>query len=322
MRVLILLAVIFCYQTIQATIVPANLIQIPITHQGQGITRQQYDEVLNRIYKIYRPIFEAQGKTLLIKRSWDSSIVNAEAYFGPNGESVIDMYGGFARYKGLTPEAFALAACHEIGHHIGGSPVFGDLGFSFEYKDMSVEGQADYFATAKCAKHYFAEDDVSDFSQLDMASVAICSNVYKQFKSIAICARTVSASYKLQMLFDTIYTPFEAVLKPVEITDYVHPAPDCRLNTSVAGALCERDVNESPVVGDPKQGYCIIGRDKIIASRPYCWYGVKDITRNFVPNEKEIRQRLVDVLTGKKDFKDILPKAIRSLLRRLGVRGL
>ena len=41
MRALILLAVIFCYQTIQATIVPANLIQIPITHQGEGITQQQ-----------------------------------------------------------------------------------------------------------------------------------------------------------------------------------------------------------------------------------------------------------------------------------------
>ena len=61
------------------------------------------------------------------------------------------MFGGLARHKLVTPDGFALVACHEMGHHLGGAPRRGGW--------ASNEGQSDYYATTKCARRIWAEDN-------------------------------------------------------------------------------------------------------------------------------------------------------------------
>jgi hypothetical protein len=57
------------------------------------------------------------------------------------------MYGGLARYPGMTEMGFQIVLCHEIGHHLGGQPTYN------QGRDWaSVEGQSDYWATLSCMK--------------------------------------------------------------------------------------------------------------------------------------------------------------------------
>jgi len=73
---------------------------------------------------------------LVIDKHWEDGTVNA--YASENGNNdVISMFGGLARHPAITPDAFYLVACHEIGHHLGGAPKKGNTQWA------SNEGQAD-----------------------------------------------------------------------------------------------------------------------------------------------------------------------------------
>ena len=102
--------------------------------------------LIDKVEKVFNPVFFKQGKKLKINRYWESPVVNASDQL-LSDESVINMYGGLARHSKMTTDGLALIICHEIGHHIGGAPKYhsrenGNWG--------SSEGQADYFATLKC----------------------------------------------------------------------------------------------------------------------------------------------------------------------------
>jgi hypothetical protein len=107
-----------------------------------GVRRTTYDRAMDRIEAVYGPIFEAANCPLVLVRSWSDGTVNAQAW-KENGQCYVEMFGGLARYPGMTETALELVACHEIGHHLGGRPYY-----SGSY--MSVEGQSDYFATLDC----------------------------------------------------------------------------------------------------------------------------------------------------------------------------
>ena len=107
--------------------------------QITGTSKALYDKVLNQVERIYAPIFRAKGYQLKIVRSWSDGTVNAQAWWSGNTCNV-EMFGGLARWPGITSTAVRQVALHEIGHCLGGSPYY-------PWSTMSCEGQADYYST-------------------------------------------------------------------------------------------------------------------------------------------------------------------------------
>jgi hypothetical protein len=108
-----------------------------------GITKAQFNKVMDLVELKYAPVFLEAGCKFVLHRSWTDGTVNAQAWaeMGSNGpECHVEMFGGLARYPGITPDTMAEVAAHEIGHHLGGEPWYSG-------ETLSVEGQADYFAT-------------------------------------------------------------------------------------------------------------------------------------------------------------------------------
>src|SRR3954451_3121857 len=73
---------------------------------------------------------------------WDETVVNAQAWRSGNQKRVA-VYGGLARYPGVTASGLALILAHETGHHLGGGPLDPDLRWP------TWQGQADFWAAAE-----------------------------------------------------------------------------------------------------------------------------------------------------------------------------
>ncbi len=115
---------------------------------NSGISHAQFDTIMDRVEARYAATFRRLGVRFVLHRSWADSTVNAQAWCdGSNsagcagGTCHIEMFGGLARYSGMTPNGMALIAGHEIGHCLGGYPFY-------PQSNMAVEGQADYYGTA------------------------------------------------------------------------------------------------------------------------------------------------------------------------------
>lgn len=119
---------------------PKNSLWIPDTNIAtQSMNETKFQEAIDLVQKAYGPILkEKLGCTLEIKGDWDDGTVNA--YASRDGDVChVEMFGGFARYPGMTKSAFTDVICHEVGHHLGGEPKYGG-------EWASCEGQADYWA--------------------------------------------------------------------------------------------------------------------------------------------------------------------------------
>lgn len=112
-------------------------------YEATGLNKAEFNQVLDEIEKVWAPKFQRWGCPLVLHRSWSDTTVNAQAWQegirGINLTCHVEMFGGFARVRGITKKAFKLVALHEIGHHVAESPFYPGT-------NLSCEGQADYFA--------------------------------------------------------------------------------------------------------------------------------------------------------------------------------
>jgi len=253
---------------------PPNDLRIPIgIKEAKGITRAQFNEVLDRIEAVYGPDIAARGGTLKINRLWENPTVNASAE--RDGDVyILNMYGGLARHEAITQDGFALVACHETGHHIGGAP-------KIEYHWASNEGQSDYFANLKCLRRIFSDPGSAHFTRMaqpDPVAQQACAKIYKDAKEQAICLRAATAGLSVTALFRALHhepkeprfdTPDPAV---VETMYDDHPATQCRLDTYFQGSLCAKPVAEAVDDADPAPGTCTRSQAFAVGLRPLCWY--------------------------------------------------
>ncbi len=105
-----------------------------------GISKVQFDHAIDLVINRFGPTVRARGGNFYVDRRWYDETVNADAHREGNDWGV-SMYGGLARYPGMTLRAFLGVVCHETGHHLGGRPRYGQ-----NTDWASVEGQADYWA--------------------------------------------------------------------------------------------------------------------------------------------------------------------------------
>jgi len=256
---------------------PNNLTHKIGALDSAGLTRAQYDAVMDRLQALYGPIVAAKGGNLVIKRLWDDDTVNSSAE-RQGSDYVLNMYGGLARDKAITQDGEALVACHEMGHHLGGAPKFGGADWA------SNEGEADYFAETKCLHRMFADPKAASFTgpilaesdDLALAREA-CAKSYKSASEQAICLRSAKAGLSVTALFQELSgdaaphfdTPDSSVV--TQMFDD-HPATQCRLDTYFQGALCAKPFSVDMDDNDPAVGACVASQGYAVGLRPRCWY--------------------------------------------------
>src|SRR5690554_4793938 len=103
-----------------------------------NITEEQFHQIVDSIVEMWRPIAAEHGADLVAEKLWDNPTVNAYATQSMWGKKTwkITMFGGLARRPEVTPDGFALVVCHELGHHFGGYPFYGNRDWA------AAEGEA------------------------------------------------------------------------------------------------------------------------------------------------------------------------------------
>lgn len=264
--------------------VPENDMKIPVGFQHpwargtrSGLTQDQFNGVIARAEKLYAPVIAKAGGTLKVNRLWDNETVNANAT--QQGRTwTVNMYGGLARHPAINIEGFALVICHEIGHHIGGAPKGQDWWGSPSW--ATNEGGADYFATLKCLRNFFAEDDneaIVSAAQIDPLAKERCEKEFATRADQLFCERSSMSGMSVAYLFMDLRkenkppqynTPDPNVVK--EMFDD-HPGTQCRMDTYLNGATCHVDKSVALSNTDYREGSCTQPNDTI-GFRPLCWF--------------------------------------------------
>jgi hypothetical protein len=238
-----------------------------------------FNQVIDSVETIYAPIVSSMGGNLQIDRKWTDGTVNAYAQrSGSNWK--VSMFGGLARHATVTPDGFALVVCHEIGHHIGGAPKKGG-GWWGGSSWASNEGQSDYFATLKCLRKVFANDNNAEIvANMEVPATLTnkCKKIYKNTEDILICQRGGMAGQSVAFLFQalrnqTIAPKFDTPdTKVVSKTNHNHPDTQCRLDTYFAGAVCDVLDTDDVDQKDEAVGVCYRANGDKEGVRPFCWF--------------------------------------------------
>lgn len=254
---------------------PENDLKIGVDEKFRNdMTEERFNEIIDRVDKHYRPIVKSKGGNLKWSRGWKNDTVNASAqrFFWT---WKVNMYGGLARHPLTTDDGFALVVCHELGHHLGGAPKVG--GFM---SWASNEGQSDYFANLKCFRKVFESDNNEEIiAKMDVPATVRekCSANYSLENDVALCIRGAMAGKSLAQLLGSLRgntdisfdTPDANV---VGKTDNKHPAAQCRMDTFLQGAICDKRVSDEVSNDSATEGTCnrIEGYEDGV--RPLCWF--------------------------------------------------
>ncbi|MDH4466672.1 MAG: hypothetical protein QE271_01330 [Bacteriovoracaceae bacterium] len=255
-------------------IVPKNNLKIYANQKSSnGLTEQIFNKIIDDLSAIYAPVIAERGGKLKVMRKWTDPTVNASA-IQKGGNWVVNMYGGLARHDAVTPDAFALVMCHELGHHLGGLPKVKSF---FGSRWASNEGQSDYFASSKCIRKYFDAHPVEVTATVPAKVLDKCASVWGQSDDYKICVRGAMAGSSLANLLAILGSkPLPKFDTPdisvVTATNDAHPAAQCRLDTYFQGSLCSVldtvDFNNK----EEKTGSCYVATGVSLGSRPLCWY--------------------------------------------------
>ena len=241
---------------------PENLLHLEDGIFESNVSEAQFNHIIDLGESYYKPIAKKLGYNLIIKANWNDSTVNAYArQVGKDME--VHMFGGLARRPEVTEEGFALVLCHELGHHLAGFPTYSDI----DGKWAATEGNSDFYATAACAKKILWGTAVPE---PDKDIEVYCSKAKDPYQCYSGFLGAISLSRLLGSLNGEKASIISRDPKVVRKTIESYPSVQCRLDTYIAGILCETKWNNSLI---PKT------RDEMRSSscdtRPRCWYSPK-----------------------------------------------
>lgn len=244
---------------------------------GRYMLRSDFEDALQRVEDIYRNYLIPTGVTLKINGHWSSYLRNAKADFFPRiNKWRITVHGDYSRSPFITKDVIARVACHELGHFLGGTSFYPESRWS------AIEGQADYYATLKCLRFYFEDQDNEAYlKSRDVPKIVRdkCNQVWgRETSDSYICQRSSLAAYdwvsvmtdgKEKVLFSS---PSSQVVDEKFLD---HPDKQCRLDTMFQGALCNKS-HYTPTDGVDTQNYgqgtCTRREGYQIGVRPRCWF--------------------------------------------------
>ena len=262
-----------CSEDGKGGFVPENNLNIPEGKAFGGITEAQFHNSIDRVVAIYEPVIANMGAKLAVEKRWSDGTVNA--YAQQSGKTYkVSMFGGLARHETITEDGMSLVVCHEIGHHIGGAPRKAS---AWSNPWASNEGQADYFATLKCLRRVWNDENNAEVVA-SMEVPAELSSKCSGTDDAALCIRGGMAGLSVAKLFQalssqTVEPKFDTPsARVVTKTDDNHPATQCRLDTYFQGALCDKSFNENVESKSEVTGTCHGSTGHTTGLRPLCWF--------------------------------------------------
>lgn len=257
-----------------------------------NITEPQFKEIIKNIQSTYEGVVSGLGGKLQITGDWRSETLNAGAT-QMFGNWRVQITGGLARHPDLTPDGFALIICHELGHHLGGF-AFAKDNNPFAGVWAASEGQSDYFATQVCARKIWGRDAQTNASFRSKVSPVIkskCNAVWSSAPEQDLCYRVLAAT---ESMITTMANLMKKPLPQFDTPDNStapstisgHPAVQCRMDTSLQGALCPALFDEYRIPGKTAPGgpfgleaereaastSCTQYTNYTVGLRPACWY--------------------------------------------------
>lgn len=249
--------------TAQANFLPPDYKIDPLNIQSgpSNMTEEDFNELAAKVNDLYAPIVKENGGTLKVNSMWSNDTINASA--SQMGSTwTVNLYGGLARYPQLTKDGFTLVACHELGHHLAGFPFVAGL-LPYFASWAASEGQSDYYATHHCAKKMWSKDTAENSRFRDSAPDNVksyCNQMFKADVDQNLCYRTLVASQSLANTLASLMgspMPSFETPDPHQVkwrSDSKHPAAQCRLDTTLQGALCLAQFDDSLIPGKKVKG--------------------------------------------------------------------
>lgn len=284
---------------------PENKLHRYDKRSASSMTEEQFNKVLDEVEEYYKPIVEEHGAELVVIRDWANPTVNAQAWRVGKKWNV-HMFGGLARRVEVTADAFQLVACHEIGHHVAGFPfvpkdttlsandpsisesewrVISLLLSHGDTPDLPViwaanEGQSDYFSTQSCARELWKdqlEKNKTYAKLIPRHAKKICNRAWSQDKKRHLCYRSMMAGKSLADLLSEGIAEYDTPdTTIVSETIHTHPNGQCRLDTYMAGAICEEKFDTDRIPKNEKEAKrtsCYAtGKKDDMGYRPKCWF--------------------------------------------------
>ncbi len=226
-----------------------TVIYIPIILEA-AITQPQFNNIIKQFKIEYTAELRHAGLEFIFKAHWNEDKLLASINI-PNKKAVLTISGGYARQELMTPDAFRIVICHELGHILGGAPKKGPGHWA------SIEGQADYYSTAKCMRRV----------------IPIHDNQYDRIAKATLLSGKMLATGLDQ---DISLLSLETVsTRRMAQTQTLHPTPQCRIDTMLAGLRCPVSELENFSDQDLTAGACLnqsTDEQLRAGARPLCWY--------------------------------------------------
>ena len=216
---------------------------------------QNFKSTIDGILAVYRPLIQHNfGAKLVFESDWNSPEENASADKRDEGkEWVVELYGGLVRNAKLTEDEYTLVVCHELGHFLGGFPFKVELGFDNSW--AADEGSADYYATHICTRKLWGTDLATNATYRAKAYPAIrayCDTIYQAEFDQDFCYRVMTTSHSYYSKVDgsqVSITRRDHRVRHTPLFDYDYPSPQCRVDISFSGALCNIPNDDGVIPG-------------------------------------------------------------------------
>jgi hypothetical protein len=239
---------------------------------ANDLTRAEYEKRLSDFEEFFTPwVEEKLNSELIVFKSWSSNTINAFAERA-RGKVMINLFGGLARHPVVTRDGIDAVLCHELGHHLGGYPKKSGNRWS------SAEGQSDYYATMKCLRLYWQNEN-NEIQGVPELVRTECAQSFSTRNEQALCERMSLAGKSVARLIqvldhDSLEPRFETP-EPERARRmvYTHPFAQCRLDTFYQGSLCSVSPYEDFDDLNPLIGSCNTG----LGARPPCWFVINGI---------------------------------------------
>jgi hypothetical protein len=209
--------------------------------EPNAVSRTKFKRMIKRMETTFGDEVKAKlGCTYKVNDMWTDGTVNSQAY-QQDGHCYVDAFGGLAKYPSITELGYYGVACHELGHHMGGAPLYpGDV--------MADEGEADTWSTLYCMKKLGFSDE----------------QIVSGSKNLGNVLAELNGE---QPVSDT-----NLDMSKVRRTAHEHPRAQCRYQTYLAGLACKGSGDMS--MSDPKVGGCFSYPHGVAApdDRPLCWF--------------------------------------------------
>lgn len=258
---------------------------------SEGITKEEFESISELGTKAYKSYIKKFGADFTIAPQWDNNNLNATA-IKKGSEWKVILFGGLAKFSGVTKDGYTVVLCHEIGHLVGGFPFYNQSSDEAKLSYRSTEGNADYFATHDCFQRLFIEDTENNKKAEENSSdfvKEICKNTHEDTNRQQICMRAINASHGFWSSFLTHLKSGTKVSleqkdpKVVDKTVSSYPSFQCRVDTSVAGATCHKpsyEDNDYPLTLEEMDSLTCNSNeqeyDHYKGVRPRCWFNRKD----------------------------------------------